>query len=178
LDVLRKQGLLIDLNITGTGMFSKAATWEDLGIADIPEEKRTSQFTKGQKSLIPDGMVKKLKSVKARMSQLLERRSYKVAGFHPYRWISFTAYASFKEEWEELLAEFEQVKAEIIQDDDKYVDQMANASRSWRSQFSRSILSPKPMGLRASHTFSFCLSSSESSIGLQLSPGTAINQLP
>ncbi len=80
--MLRKQGLLIDLNIAGTGMFSRAASWADLGIADIEEDKRSTQFTRGQKILIPDGMVKRLKSVKARMSQALERNSYKITGFH------------------------------------------------------------------------------------------------
>jgi len=138
LDVLRKQGLLIDLNITGTGMFSKAASWADLGIADIEEDKRSTQFTRGQKILIPDGMVKRLKSVKARMSQALERTSYKITGFALYRWLPFTVYASFKAEWENLMVEFAEVKAEIISDRSKYVDEMAVlyteiAEASWKS---------------------------------------------
>jgi hypothetical protein len=138
LDVLRKQGLLIDLNITGTGMFSKAASWADLGIADIEEDKRSTQFTRGQKILIPDEMVKRLKSVKARMSQALERNSYKITGFAPYRWLPFTAYAHFKTEWEKLMIEFAEVKAEIIADRNKYVDEMAVlyneiAEASWKS---------------------------------------------
>jgi hypothetical protein len=83
-------------------------------------------------------MVKRLKSVKARMSQALERHSYYIAGFHPYRWVSFTAYTHFKAEWDNLLAEFYEVKAEIIQDREKYVDQMATtfteiAEASWKS---------------------------------------------
>ena len=33
LDVLRKQGLLIDLNISGTGMFTKTASFDEVGFA-------------------------------------------------------------------------------------------------------------------------------------------------
>ena len=64
-------------------------------------------------------MVKRLKSVKARMSQALERNSYKITGFAPYRWLPFTAYTHFKAEWEKLILEFAEVKAEIIQDPNK-----------------------------------------------------------
>jgi len=145
--VLRKQGLLVDLNITGTGMFSKAASWAELGIADIEEDKRSTQFTRGQKILIPDGMVKRLKSVKARMSQALERTSYKITDFVPYRWLPFTAYASFKTEWEKLIVEFAEVKTEIIQDRSKYVDEMAVlyteiAKASWKSITAQNYYKP------------------------------------
>ena len=124
--MFRKQGLLIDLNITGTGRSSKAASWADLVIAAyIEEDKRSTQFTRGQKILIPDGMVKRLKMVKPRMSQSLECTSYKITGFALYRWLLFTAYANLQAEWENLMVEFAEVKAEIIADRSKYVDEMA-----------------------------------------------------
>jgi len=34
-------GLLIDLNIYRTGMFSQTASWADLGIADIEDKRST-----------------------------------------------------------------------------------------------------------------------------------------
>ena len=34
LNALRDQGLLIDLNITGTGMFTKSASFEEVGFAE------------------------------------------------------------------------------------------------------------------------------------------------
>ena len=34
LDTLRQQGILIDMNITGTGMFTKSASFEEVGFAE------------------------------------------------------------------------------------------------------------------------------------------------
>jgi len=109
LDVLREQGVLIDVNIIGTGMLSRAVSWADLGLADIEEDKRSTQIHQVSENPYPGWNGQAPESVKARMRQALERNSYKITEFAPYRWLPFTSYAHFK--------------AEIIQDRSMYVDE-------------------------------------------------------
>lgn len=121
LDHLRKNGLLIDLNISGTSMFIRSTTWIELGIQDI-DDPRTSRFTKGSKFLIPEDQIKKLRSIETQMRSLLDGLSFDVTGFRPYRWLPVTAYEKFREKWAELTERFNQAKQEIIDNYDGYRD--------------------------------------------------------
>jgi hypothetical protein len=126
LDTLRKQGLLIDLSISGRSMFTRAATWVELGIMPDEDDPRTSTFTKGQKFLIPEAQIKKLASIEASMRQNLDAHSYNVTGFRPYRWLPFTAYEAWKARHMELTERFDKVRAEIIEHYDEYRVQLAS----------------------------------------------------
>jgi hypothetical protein len=136
LDVLRRQGVLVDLAIGGVGMFTRAATWEELGFTD--DDLRRSRLTRGQKYLIPEEQVKRLRSIESQMRQCLEGRSYRITGFSPYRWIPFTAYETFVSEWQELLARFAEARRDILNHYEEYVDLLADdfrqvAENAWRS---------------------------------------------
>lgn len=136
LDVLRRQGLLVDVQIRGLSMFVRSATWLERGIAD--DDARRDRFTRGQKYLIPEEQVKRLRSVESQMRQALEDLSYRITGLYPYRWIPVTAYPEFRRRWQELSERFDEVKADILAHYDDYVDQLASdftavASASWRS---------------------------------------------
>ena len=138
LSVLRNQGLLIDLNVSGTGMFARSANWGDIGIAEDENDPRYNRFTTGQKYLIPEKQIKRLRSIETRMRQWLDRYSYEVTGFAPFRWLPYTAYDTWREKWAELLADFNQVKAEIIAERESYEIELANtfaqiADASWKS---------------------------------------------
>jgi hypothetical protein len=139
LDILRQQGILIDLNITGTGMFTKSASFDEVGFArDSEKDARYEWIKPGTKFVIPEAPVKKLKSVESRMRQLLEKRTRKVTGFYPYRWLPFTAHETWKQEWANALSDFYQVKIEIIANRDEYIDVVADeytrvAQSAWAS---------------------------------------------
>lgn len=135
LNVLRENGLLVDLDIAGTSMFSRAASWSELGVMDKTTQAR---FTKGRKSLIEDGVEKRLKSIETRMRQILDKYSYPTKGFYPYRWIPWTAYQEWRSEMDRLIEEFNSVKAQIIDNLDTYIDQTAKdfekvARSAWKS---------------------------------------------
>lgn len=136
LDVLRKQGILVDLDISGLSMFARAASWMELGILD--DDVRRDRFTRGQKFLIPEDQVKRLRSVESQMRQALERYSFHVTGFYPYRWIPFTAYDEFRRAWAELTSRFAEVRQEILDHYDDYKDRLVNdfnqvAAEAWAS---------------------------------------------
>jgi hypothetical protein len=138
LDVLRKQGLLIDLSIRGTSMFTRTASWAEIGIQADIKDPRFSRFTKGQKFLIPEEEIRALKSVETRMRYWLEKLSYGVTGFRPYRWLPYTAYQKWQTQWVELWKEFYAIKERIISNMDSYQDWLSDgfaevAEASWKS---------------------------------------------
>src|SRR5512138_3870090 len=124
LKALREQGILIDLNVSGVGMFQKTLTWLETGINDQSGDKRAEQFTKGMKLLYPEPEVRKLKSVESRMRQLIGKYAFSITGFYPYHWLPFTAYETFRQKWDELAAEFKYIKGDMVRNHDSYVDDM------------------------------------------------------
>lgn len=155
LDVLFKQGLLIDLSISGTSMFTRQASWAELGIPQDSEDTRYTQLTRGQKFLNREERIKKLRSVETRARQWLDRLSYDVTGFRPYRYLPFTAYEKWVQKWEELVAEFNQVKVEFLDNYDEDVAYIAEtfqgvAAHAWTSltkngAYSYAIVDGRPM---------------------------------
>ena len=139
LDVLRKQGLLIDLNISGTGMFTKTASFDEVGFArDGAKDARFDWIKPGVKFVIPEAPIKKLKSVESRMRQALDKYTREVKGFYPYRWLPYTAHPKWTETWTALRSDFYGLKIEIIANRDEYVDQVAEeyarvALSAWQS---------------------------------------------
>ncbi|MBK8467718.1 MAG: hypothetical protein IPL32_18040 [Chloracidobacterium sp.] len=123
LDILRENGILIDLTITGSGMFTKTASFDEIGfLQDNGKDARYGWIKPGAKFLIPEDAVKRIKSVVTRMRQVFEAHSRKVAGFSPYNWMPYTAHPAFVEKWKELREEFYETKADIIEHRDEYVD--------------------------------------------------------
>ena len=135
MSVLRDNGLLVDLSIAGTSMFSRTASWFELGVMDAKTQDR---FTKGRKSLIPDKVEKRLKSVEARMRQVLDKYTYDVTGFKPWRWLAWKAYDKWIEEFSRLKDDFDAIKSEILDNLDSYVDETAEdftkiSAAAWKS---------------------------------------------
>lgn len=134
LDVLRSQGILVAVTVSGTSMFTKTANFAELGVNK--GDKRNKRYAPAAKYLIPKEEIKKIRSVEIRMRQWVLKYSYDITGFRPYRWLPFTAYEAWREKWAELHAEFEEVKAEIIANFDSYVDSLvrefsASAASAW-----------------------------------------------
>ena len=120
LDFLLKKGALIDIDVGGVTLFTRRSTWDELG---VPENSiRRVRFTRGVKHLIPYEYVSRLHCLAEKARQSLDRHSFVVKGFWPYRWVPYTAYQSWREEFEGIRREFEAVKAEILEKYDDFVD--------------------------------------------------------
>lgn len=118
LQMLRRQGILVDVDIHGTTMFARSASLAELG---VPRQSlRGKRIRPGQKDLIPRSVIGKLKSVEQRMRDCLNKYGQDVTGFRPYRYLHFAAYQPFRERWEKLEREFEAIKADIIENLDDY----------------------------------------------------------
>jgi len=135
LDLLRKQGILIDLSVTGTSMFTRTANFAELGIQD---EAKLRRYSPGTKYLIPKDQVGKLKSVEARMRQALDQYTVDIRGFKPYRWLNYRVWPKWVQRWAELAAEFYSVKEDILESYTAYVDLLITefadgAGQTWDS---------------------------------------------
>jgi hypothetical protein len=139
LETLRKQGILIDLNVSGIGMFQVAAKWDEIGIQANSNDPRLERLRPGQKYVLPvKDHVEELKSIQTLMRNTLDKMTYKVTGFYPYRWLPFTAYEHFTSRWADLKYRFDKGKAKIMDEIDSYTDLVATqaaqeAEQSWKS---------------------------------------------
>ncbi len=128
LSFLRTQGILVDLNITGTGMFQKTPNWVELGIPDFASDRRATQFTKGAKYLYPEEKVRAIKSFESRLRQNLDKYSYEVTGFKPFRWLPYTAYQSWRAKHDEIInAANDFIQKELIACHDECMNYIAAA---------------------------------------------------
>ena len=139
LAALRNDGILVDLNITGTNMFQRATSWAELGIPEFAGDLRAAQFTKGSKYLYPEDKVRKVKSFESRLRQNLDKYSYIVTGFAPYRWLPYTAYQAWRTKHDAIVAEAaEYIQSELLSAHDEAVDKIASdfaeiAEAAWLS---------------------------------------------
>lgn len=117
---LRELGALIDIDVTGLSMFSTLASYDELGIPQ--SDRRASRLKRGSKDLIPSEHIKALRSLAVRFRVSLDKHSFPIAGFRPYRWVPFTAYAAWKAEYERLQAELHDKRQAILDNYDGFVD--------------------------------------------------------
>lgn len=119
LNRLRESGVLVDLFVGGTSLFSSSAIWPELGVMD---ERIKKFFTKGTKSLAPK-VSAKLKSNETRLRQELDKHSFDIAGFRPWRLVLWNAYESWRESHDRLVDERNTIMLDALENYDHYRDQ-------------------------------------------------------
>ena len=106
-------------------MFSRTLTWVETGIADWSDDQRVSQYTKGSKLLGPQDKIKSIKSIEVSLRNNLEKYTFRVTGFSPYRWLPFTAYSEWRERHDVLVAKLAEVKRWLVDNRETWYDQLA-----------------------------------------------------
>lgn len=135
-DVLKQEGILINLDISGSSIFICGVDWGELGVGN--DSTRAQRMTPGRKYLYPKSAVNRINSVVSAMRQLLERFSYDLIGFRPSRYMHYKAYPAWRAEWNLLIERFNQVKQDLIDMHDQAVDELADelrqiAGEAWKS---------------------------------------------
>ncbi len=138
---LRELGTLVDIDIHGTSMFTGRATYAELGIPK--NDLRRTRLKAGSKDLIPKLYIGRLRSLEVRFRQSLEKHSYPIGAFGSYRWVPYTAYHKWREEWDALQVEWAELKQEILDHYDEFVDRLADdfraiAGEAWAALRARS----------------------------------------
>lgn len=129
-------GLLIDIDLHGFSCLKAGVSWAELGIGD--DDDRKARMSAGVKYLAPAEFVKRLTSLEVRYRQCLDRYSFDVDGFKPWRWLPFTAYAEWKADWQALAIDLAALKAEIVAAYDNIQDENRRyfegvARQAWKS---------------------------------------------
>lgn len=112
LERVRTLGTLVDIDIHGLSMFTRRSTYEEWGVPK--KDVRALRLHRGSKDLIPREYLGRLQSLSVRFRASLDRYSFILEGFRPFRWVPFTAYEDWQAEWKDLQAEWEEVKQEIL----------------------------------------------------------------
>jgi hypothetical protein len=135
LSILKENGVLVDIDISGSSIFIRRANFAELGVADPATMAR---YTQGNKYLIPEEFIKLRRSIESRVRQNLENHSFRITGFAPYRWVPVTAYKSWRADHDELVVENDVLREEIISRRDEFLDLLSKdfaqvAEAAWRS---------------------------------------------
>jgi len=117
---LRRQGLLIDVDVRGTTMFTRRATLTDLGIPRTSMRGKT--ITPGQKFMIPRHVHGRLQSLAQRLRATLDKYAQDVTGFRPYRYLHYASYDAFTARWDELIAEWDELREYLLAHLDEWRD--------------------------------------------------------
>lgn len=126
-DILKREGILVNLDIGGSSIFVCGTDWGELGVGN--DSARAQRMTPGRKYLYPKEQVNRLNSVVSAMRQTLERYSYELTGFRPSRYMHYKVYPVWKREWELLTGRFNEVKQDLIDMHDGAVDELAEEFR-------------------------------------------------
>jgi len=141
---MRELGTLVDIDLHGFSMFTRRATWSELGI-DVKSVRR-KRLKRGSKDMLPKQFMSTLRSLESRFRQCLDRHSFVLEGFRPWRWVPFTAYAEWQDEWGELQAELDNLKSEIIDRRDEFADDLASDFSAIADEAWRAISASRPDG--------------------------------
>jgi hypothetical protein len=57
---------------------------------------------------------RQFRSLETRLRESLDKRSFILEGFRPYRWIPFTAYEVWREEWDQLQQQWDELLADLL----------------------------------------------------------------
>lgn len=118
---LRETGILIDVQVKGSSLFTRQSTWAELGIFGA-EDIRKERMTKGRKYLISPKLIKRWLSCESKLRQNLKKYGSRIAGFHPWTWIGYNAFPVWKENHEEIIYEMSMIKIEILEKYDEHID--------------------------------------------------------
>ena len=119
IQLMRKRGILVFISVHGLSLLSILISWAELGIP--AGDMRRKRLRRGRKDLFPEH-TKKLRSQETRIRRWLEKHSFILEGFRPYRWIPFTAYEEWKAGWGRMKAEWNAVVRDML---DKYDEMVA-----------------------------------------------------
>lgn len=144
LNVLRNKGLLVALNIEGTGMFERKAEFNEYGMGD--DDIRKGRLKPGRKLVLPvDANTKAFNSIAATLRSTLKKFSNNIPGFYPYKFVPFEAFSSkFKPKFEECKALWDCEIENLIANLDQYREMVASqavkeAEKAWQSLESLTI---------------------------------------
>jgi len=122
---MRRRGILVDVDVHGVSLLRQRATWAELG---IPEgDVRRKRLHRGTKYLFPE-YAKQFNSLEARLHDLLKRYSFDLEGFRPYRFVPVTAYEEWREEWDALVHEWNDLKADLLETYEERLDEESDAA--------------------------------------------------
>lgn len=113
LAVLKETGILVQLRVHGISLLFKRTDWNELGI-DQGTDIRGARLKPGTKAMFPKSLYAPLQSIEARLRQNLDRFSFGLEGFEPFRWIRADVYEQWKARHTQILAGYMVGEKQII----------------------------------------------------------------
>lgn len=123
LQKLREEGLAIQLDIRGCGIFTTAIDWAELGVGGT--STRAKWFTRGRKYLFPKEDIAQLNNVISKMRQAYTSLTHDISVLRPWRYLHYKRYQEWSMTWHELTVQLSEVVESMIAHYDDAVDTLA-----------------------------------------------------
>lgn len=120
---LREEGLAIQIDIGGAGIFTTSLDWSELGVGG--DSTRARWFTKGRKYLFPKEDIAALNNVISKMRQAYTGMTHDIAAIRPWRYLHYKQYRAWSETWHTLTTQLDSVVQDMIAHYDQAVDTLA-----------------------------------------------------
>lgn len=132
---LRREGLLVEMDVTGASIFVTSMEWSELGVNDT--SLRTEWMSKGRKHVYPPEMVDRLKSCITKFRQMFKEHTRQIPGL-PAAYLHYKRYQSFMDTWQRLSIELTDIREDLIAAHDEAIDRVAEqyttiAHEAWNS---------------------------------------------
>lgn len=136
LSALRKRVILVRVTVTGSSLFTQGASYAELGIAD--KDARKNRYTPGQKFIFPREVANKWRSVENRLRDALDRLSYDIDAFAPYRALPWKAIKKWRKIFDKLQSEAAAIREQVKAEYPEYITRLTTelregAASAWRA---------------------------------------------
>lgn len=120
---LREEGLAIQIDISGTGIFTTALDWSEIGVGS--DSTRARWFTRGRKYLFPKDDINAINNVVSKMRQTYSELTHDIAVLRPWRYLHYRQYQAWSTRWQELTEQLDLVIEDLIERYDQAIDTLA-----------------------------------------------------
>lgn len=116
---LQRDGALLQIHCFGLSAIERKATNAERGIAD--DDPRANRLSAGRIKTIPGRFAKQLVSVRESARSSLDRASFDVTGFRPWRYVPVRAFENWLETQQSYEQRFDALKLECAEAMDEFV---------------------------------------------------------
>lgn len=133
---ITRNGVLVKVSVTGSSIFTRRATFGELGIAD--SDVRRMHYTAGSKYIFPRELAGRFRSIENRARDAVAQYAHVLPGFGDWRWLAFTAIPGLRDRILQLQAERDILVDEMKRDYPFYIEALesefeSSARAAWRS---------------------------------------------
>jgi len=124
LDILRKLGTFVRIFAGGLTMFTRSGSWSELG---VPQgSTRKLRYKVPPKYLIDPKEIAAFRALAQKARASLESAGVDVEFMHPYRWVGYKNWSTWRQTFEEIQSEWNERRRRLIDNYDQHMAKLVD----------------------------------------------------